>query len=59
MHFYALLWLTKDQACDTDSRYLHPAFLLIFLTSQAVDHEDHEEKCKYRGLNCFTSSAKV
>lgn len=26
MHFYALLWLTKDQAWGTDSRYLHPAF---------------------------------
>lgn len=41
MHFYALLWPTKDQACGTDGRHLHIAFFLIFLTLQTPDHPDN------------------
>lgn len=40
MHFYALLWPTKDQACGTEGRYLHLAFFLILLTSQTPDYPD-------------------
>ena len=36
MHFYALLWLTKDQACGTDSKYLHSVLFLILVTSQRL-----------------------
>ena len=32
MNFYALLWLTKDQAYGTDSKYLHSVFFLILVT---------------------------
>lgn len=38
MHFYALLWSTKDRAWGTDGRYSHLAFYLILLTSQTPDH---------------------
>lgn len=34
MHFYALLWLTKDKNCSTDGRYLHPDFFPISSSAQ-------------------------
>lgn len=60
MHFYALLWLTKDKNCSTDGRYLHPDFFPISSSAQKPRTKKRmQKKCKCGGLNYFRSNAKV